>query len=162
MIQGTVLDNGTSQANGQAPPESLRNGNIMLEFVTAISVWELVKHTGSWVTNLKRAKSARKKESVDALRKVVVAARKTSVYMRQLSDTGKRSHRTESDISILWTELGFALEDLGINKLSKRCRIKGKHWADPSQMEKEYLEKADVGLERMEQIANEVLREINN
>ena len=134
----------------------------MFEVVTAISLWELVKHTGSWVTNLKRAKDARKKESVEALRKVVIAARQTSVYMRHLRDTGKRSHQKESELSMLWTELGFALEDLGISKLSKRCQIKGKHWADPEKTDREYLEKADVGLEKMEQLANEVLREINN
>jgi len=134
----------------------------MFEVVTATSLWELVKHTSSWVTNLKRAKYARKKESVEALRKVVIATRKTSVYMRQLKDTGKRSHQTESELSMLWTELGFALEDLGISKLSKRCNIKGKHWADPSQTDREYLAKADVGLERMEQLANEVLRDINS
>ena len=63
---------------------------------------------------------------------------------------------------MLWTELGFALEDLGITKLAKRCRIKGKHWADPTKTDKEFLEKADVGLERMEQLANEVLREISS
>jgi len=134
----------------------------MFEVVTAISLWELVKHAGSWVTNLKRAKDARKKESVEALRKVVIAARQTSVYMRQLKDTGERSHQKESELSMLWTELGFALEDLGISKLSKRCQIKGKHWVDPVQTDREYLEKADVGLEKMEQLANEVLHEINN
>jgi len=133
----------------------------MFEVVTAISLWELVKHTGTWVTNLKRAKDSRKKESVDALRKVVIAARQTAVYMRQLKDTGEKSHKTESELSVLWTELGFALEDLGIDKLAKRCRITGKHWADPEKMDQEYLDKADVGLEKMERLANEVLQEIN-
>ena len=125
-------------------------------------MWELIKHAGSWLRNLKNANDARKKESVRALRKVVIAARKTAVYMRQLNDTGSRSHQTEAEISVLWTELGFALEDLGITKLAKRCRIKGKHWADPTKTDKEFLEKADVGLERMEQLANEVLREISS
>ena len=134
----------------------------MIEVVTAISLWELVKHTGSWVVNLKRAKDSRKKESVKALRKVVIAARKTSVYMRQLKDTGQRSHQVESDLSILWTELGYELDDLGISKLAKRCRIKGKHWENPGESDIEYLEKADVGLEKMEKLANEVLREINS
>lgn len=134
----------------------------MLEVVTAISLWELVKHTGSWVKNLKRAKDTRKKESVDALRKVIIAARQTSVYMRQLKDSGVRSHQIERELSILWTELGFALEDLGISRLAKRCQIKGKHWADPEQTDKEYLAKADVGLEKMEQLAKQVLRDINS
>ena len=133
----------------------------MFEVVTAISLWELVKHTGTWVTNLKRAKDSRKKESIDALRKVVIAARQTTVYMRQLKDTGEKSHKTESGLSVLWTELSFALEDLGIDKLAKRCRITGKNWADPEKMDQEYLDKADVGLERMERLANEVLQEIN-
>lgn len=134
----------------------------MIEVVTAISLWELVKHTGSWVTNLKRANKERKKESINALRQVVVAARQTAVYMRQLEETGDKSHQVEAELSMLWTELGFALEDLGIDKLAKRCRIKGKHWEDPGKMDKEYLKKADVSLVRMEQIANEVLREINS
>lgn len=132
----------------------------MIEVVTAISLWELVKHAGSWVANLKRANTARKQQSVEALRKVIIASQRTSVYMRQLKDTGKRSHKVESELAQLWTELGFALEDLGIDKLAKRCRITGKRWADPEKMDTAYLEKADVGLERMEQLANEVLREI--
>jgi len=132
----------------------------MIEVVTAISLWELVKHTGSWVVNLRRAKDSRKKESMDALRKVVLAARKTSVYMRQLQDTEKHCHQSETELSLLWTELGYALSDLGIEKLSKRCLVVGKHWADPAKMEKLFLEKADVGLERMEQLANQLLKEI--
>lgn len=133
----------------------------MFEVITAISLWELVKHTGSWITNLKRAKSDRQRASVEALRRVVIAARQTAVYTRQLQETGQRSHATESELATLWSELGFALEDLRIDKLAKRCRIKGKHWADPDQMDPVYLEKADVGLERMEQLAIELLREIN-
>ncbi len=134
----------------------------MIEVVTAISLWELVKHTGSWITNLKRAKDARKIESIAALRKVVVVSRKTAVYMRQLDETGQKSHQMESELSMLWTELGFKLKDLGIDKLEKRCRIKGKHWEDPKKMDKDFLKKADIGLTRMEQLANEVLHEINN
>jgi hypothetical protein len=134
----------------------------MIEILTGISLWELVKHTGSWLVNLKRAKNARKQESIDALRKVVIAARRTSVYMRQLQETGKRSHETEAELAVLWTELGFALQDLGVTKLAKRCYIKGRQWADPSRFDKEFLEKADVGLEKMEQLANEVLLEVNS
>lgn len=125
-------------------------------------MWELVKHAGSWLNNLKRAKQARKKDSIEALRKVVLAARRTSVYMRQLNEAGARSHETEAELAVLWTDLSFALQDLGVNKLAKRCYIKGKQWADPSQMDKDYLEKADVGLEKMEQLANAVLLELNS
>lgn len=134
----------------------------MIEVVTAISLWELVKHAGSWVVNLQRARRSRKEESVDALRKVVVAARHTAVYARQLQDTGKRSHSKEEELAVLWTELSFALEDLGMDKLAKRCRIKGKEWADPDSMDGAYLEKADTGLERMELLANGLLKELQD
>ncbi len=60
-------------------------------------------------------------ESVDALRKVVNAERKTSVYMCQLKETGNRSHNTEAELAVVWTELSFALQDLGVSKLAKCC-----------------------------------------
>ncbi len=127
---------------------------------SSISLWELIKHTCSWITNLSRAREQRKRESVLALRKVISAARQTSVYMRQLRDTGKVSHKTEGRLTTLWTELGFALEDLGLGKLAKRCQITGKHWADPAKLDPEYLEKADIGLERIEQLAGEMLKDL--
>lgn len=133
----------------------------MLEIVSAISLWELVKHTGRWIGNLQRARIARKRESVEALRKVILAARRTTIYLRRLRETGRRDHRSETEIALLWTELGFALEDLGIGKLAKRCRIKGIEWAEPDRLDSDYLEKADVGLERMEELAGEILREID-
>ena len=134
----------------------------MIEFITAISLWELVKHTTIWVVNLKRAKETRKKQSIDALRKVVVAAQQTSIYVRQLRETSEKSHSKEAELAKLWTELSFALEDLGITKLAKRCKINGMQWTDPSKMDQQFLEKADASLEKMEQIANQVLAEINH
>lgn len=132
----------------------------MMEILTISKLWDLVKHTVTWLANLKRAKHARKKESIDALRKVVIAARRTSVYMRQLKEVGKRSHTIETELAVLWTELGFALQDLGVNKLAKRCEIKGRQWADSSQFDQDFLNKADVGLEKMEKLANQMLLEI--
>jgi len=134
----------------------------MIEILTGISLWELVKHAGNWLGNLKRAKGARKKESIDALRKVVIAARKTSVYMRHMSATSKPSPEIEAELAVLWTELSFALQDLGVDKLAKRCHIQGRQWAAPDKMDKAYLEKADIGLARMEQLANQMLAEINH
>jgi hypothetical protein len=134
----------------------------MIELITAISLWELIKHTTIWVVNLKRAKNARKQESVEALRKVVIAAQQTTVYVRQLRDTGQQSHKKEAELAKLWTELSFALEDLGITKLAKRCKINGMQWTDPSKMNQQFLEKADASLEKMEQIANQVLTEIKH
>lgn len=134
----------------------------MLEILTKISLWDLVKHISSWLGNLKRASASRQLESIAALRKVVIAARKTAVYMRQLKETEQRSHEVETDLAVLWTELSFAMHDLGLIKLAKRCAIKGREWADPSQFDQAFLEKADVGLERIEQLANQLLAEIGH
>lgn len=134
----------------------------MIEVVTTVSLWELTKHAGTWIANLKRAKDERKKQSVAALRKVVTSSRQTAIYFRQFQETGERSLQKEGELSLLWTELGFELEDLGVKKLAKRCQIKGKHWENPKNSDKEYMKKADVSLDRMERIAREVLQEINS
>lgn len=131
-----------------------------MELIAGVSLWELAKHAGSWLTNLKRAKKARKQESRNALRKVVIVARKTGVYLRQMQDTGQRQHATEAELTGLWTELGYALEDLGIEKLAKRCRISGQYWAAPEDMDPVFLQKADVGLRRMEELAEQLLHEL--
>lgn len=129
--------------------------------VSASLLWDIFKNARSWLANLDRAGRERKEQSVKALRNVVTASRETAVYIRQMNDTGTRDHATERHLSILWTELGYALQDLGINKLAKRCQIKGKHWSDPAHYDKEFLEKADVSLERMERLANEILHQID-
>lgn len=77
-----------------------------------------------------------------------------------MDENGQRDMRKEEEIALLWTELGFELHDLKIDKLAKRCRIKGKHWANPKNSDKEYIKKADISLERMERLANECLLEI--
>jgi hypothetical protein len=122
---------------------------------------ELFSHSSRWLSNLRRARIERKKESIDALRKIITASRETSVYMRQLSDTGKKSHKVERDLAVIWTELGFALEDLGLTKLAKRCQITGKHWSNPEHYSAEFLEKADISLDKMEKLAQLVLIDIN-
>lgn len=134
----------------------------MVDLVTSVSLWELIKHAGSWVVNLRRASVARKQESVNALRQVILAAQKTSVYIRQINDTGHKDHNIEAELSIAWTELSFKLEDLGIDALAQRCRMKGKHWANPSQFASKELEKADIGLEKMEILAGEILSEVRS
>lgn len=134
----------------------------MVDLVTSVSLWELIKHAGSWVVNLRRAGAARKGESVNALRQVILASQKTSVYIRQINDTGHKDHNTEAELSTAWTELSFKLEDLGIDSLAQRCRMKGKHWADPNQFANEELEKADIGLEKMETLASEILSEVRS
>ncbi len=132
-----------------------------MDVLTGNNLWELFKHLKQWLVNLDRAGVARKARSIKALRAVIVAARQTKTYVRQLNDTGKQSHKTEAQLSMKWTELGFELQDLGLTKLAKRCEIKGRYWADPGQFDKEFLQKADVGLARMEQLARQMLADID-
>ena len=48
-------------------------------------------------------------EAVEALRAVVVAARGTRVYLRELADSGRRNHARETELVETWTRLGFVL-----------------------------------------------------
>lgn len=132
-----------------------------MENISTGLLWEIFKHARSWLANLGRASSERKQQSIRALRDIISASRETAVYIRHMNDNGVRDHKTEIHLSVLWTELGFALEDLGIQKLAKRCQIKGKQWTDPNHYDKEFLEKADISLDRMERMAREILQEIN-
>lgn len=124
-------------------------------------LWELFKHARSWLANLSRASERRKRQSIEALRGIITASRQTAVYLRQLEETGRRDHRTEERLSVRWTELGFQLEDLGITKLAKRCQVTGKHWSNPGHYDPDFLEKADVSLDRMERLATGILHEIS-
>ena len=128
--------------------------------LTDISLWELIKHLKQWLTNLNRASNERQRQSIEALRAVVIAARHTQAYVRLLNDTLNQDHAQEAKLSEMWTELGFRLTDLGLSKLAKRCDIKGRYWADPDCYDNEFLQKADVGLERMEQLARQMLAQI--
>lgn len=128
--------------------------------ISGVSLWELLRHLGRWLGNLRRAGETRKRESIAALRAVIVAARQTQVYMRQLEQSGRQDHIVEARLTELWTELGFRLGDLGLGQLAKRCDIKGNYWADPARFNPEFLHKADVGLARMEQLARQMVAEI--
>ena len=129
--------------------------------ISDLSLWELFKHLRQWLGNLSRAGTERKRQSTEALRAVVVAARHTQVYLRQLEDSGQQNHATEAQLAEMWTDLGFRLIDLGLTKLAKRCDIKGRYWADPDQFNDEFLQKADVGLESMEQLARQLMNGID-
>lgn len=133
-----------------------------MDVFSPAALWDLIKNASRWLTNLRRANQDRQEASIDALRKVIIASRKTAVYMRQLNDTNKRHYQTEAELATLWTELSFALDDLKVNKLAKRCLINGKKWADPSSMNKAFLIKADAGLERVEQLATQLLASLKS
>lgn len=132
-----------------------------MDIITAGLLWEILKHARLWLANLDRAGKERKEQSVRAVRDVITASRETAVYIRQMKESGNRCHDTEARLSVLWTELGFALQDIGINKLAKRCQIKGKHWANPNHYDQDFLQKADISLDKMEKLANEILVQIN-
>ena len=131
-----------------------------MEPLSGVSLWELIKHLKQWLTNLNRASDERKSQSIDALRSVIIAARNTATYIRQINEKGEQSHVTEAQLSDQWTRLGFKLKDLGIDKLAKRCDIKGRYWSNPNQFDDSFLEKADIGLERMEQLARQMVAAI--
>jgi hypothetical protein len=122
---------------------------------------DLFNHGLRWLANLRRAKLERKQQSILALRKMISASRETSVYIRLLSETGQSNHKVERDLTLLWTDLGFALEDLGLTKLAKRCQVTGKHWSNPEHYSAVFLEKSDISLDKMEKLAHLVLADIN-
>lgn len=120
-------------------------------------LWDFFKHACRWLVNLRRAGDARQRASIDAARATVSAARETAVYLRQIQDTGKRNHATERQLTGQWTRLGFQLEDLGLTKLAKRCQITAKHWSNPAHYDEDFLDKADVSVDRMERLALEII-----
>jgi len=137
--------------------EATQTEITIMDIISAELLWDIFKHIRSWLANLNRAGDERKRESVAALRGIITASRETAVYIRQMKDTGTHNYNTENHLSLLWTELGFALEDLKLDKLARRCKIKGKHWANPEHYDENFLKKADISLERMEQLARVML-----
>lgn len=119
----------------------------------------IITHVKKWVTNLLRAKSERKKQSKEALRAVIRAVRETTIYLRNLREGGQKSIDRERELSLLWTELSFKLEDLGLKKLANRCSLKGRYWADPTAFNKNFLNQADIRLTDIEQLAYASLKE---
>ena len=86
----------------------------------------LIVHVKRWLGNLLRARKLRKQQSTEALRAVVKAVRKTTVYVRHLRDGRKRLRRIESELALLWTELSFAVEEIGLDTLAKRYNTTGR------------------------------------
>lgn len=122
----------------------------------------LFTHLKKWATNLRRANIDRKAESTEALRDVIRAIRKTAVYLRHLNRRGQRKEDKEEELALLWTDLGFKLDELKLGGLAKKCQISGKHWSDPAHYSAEFLDKADVNLESIEKLALSLLQEIKN
>ena len=143
-----------------ADPNHLSYTAIMIIEVPQSSWLALFTHLKKWATNLRRAKLARKAESTEALQDVNRAVRKTAVYLRQINRRGQRAEEKEEELSLLWTNLGFKLEELKLSSLARKCQISGKHWSDPEHYSPEFLQKADVSLESIEKLALVLLQEI--
>jgi len=134
----------------------------MQAVVLSLGEWiAIITHVKKWVTNLLRAKSERKKQSKEALRTVIKAVRETTIYLRMLREERPKSIAREKKLSLLWTELSFRLEDLGLKKLAHRCSILGRYWADPEAFTKNFLDSADIGrLLDIEKLAYASLKEL--
>jgi len=128
--------------------------------LSTIEWLSIITHVKKWVGNLRRAKAERKQESKQALRAVIKAVRETTIYLRNLRQGGEKSIDKERDLSLLWTDLSFKLEDLSLGKLAKRCSIKGRYWADPAPFEKDFLDRAGIRLSDIEQLARASLKEL--
>ena len=124
------------------------------------ALWLLLRHAGTWLRNLQRAGAARKQASREALEHVLLAVRGTAAYTRELQGTGEHDYRREAELAERWTALGLRLESLGMGALAKRCRVSGRHWAEPGRYDEEFLARADIKLDRMERLAMQLLKEI--
>jgi hypothetical protein len=120
----------------------------------------LLGHLLRWLNNLQRAREARKRESIDALRDVILAVRRTTIYLRHVGETGRKNLKEEGELAHLWTRLGFRMEDLGLGKLAKRCDISGQHWADPARFTDQFIKQADISLTSIERLARVTLTEL--
>jgi len=118
----------------------------------AADLVSLLTHIGRWIGNLRRASKERKAESRQALRSVILAIRETEVYIRHTKDGGRKSIKKERDLALRWTELSFELQDIGLAKLSNRCRVTGKFFADPSKFDKRFLQDLADKLTQLEKL----------
>lgn len=132
-----------------------------MENISPTLLWEIFKHVRRWLANLSRAGLQRRQQSKQALQRVILTARETAVYLRQIRDQGQSDHAVERHLAKLWTQLGFELDELGLNKLAKRCHISGKGWAEPDFYDANFLQQADISLHTMEKLAEQILMKLN-
>jgi len=124
-----------------------------LENIGANEILNIITHIKKWVTNLLRAKAQRKQQSKEALRAVIKAVRETTIYLRIIRETGKKSIKKERELSLLWTDLSFKLEDIRLKKLAGSCMKLSRYWADPADFDESFLKKAGNRLSDIEQLA---------
>ena len=126
----------------------------------------IITHLKKWVTNLLRAKKARKDESKDALEAVILAIRETQIYLRDLRERGKKakSIKTEKHLSLFWTKLSFSAGSIHLEKLAESCNTLGKYWADSADLSKELLNSEIIykRLSEIENIARDNLKQLTS
>ncbi len=121
----------------------------------------IITHVKKWVTNLLRAKEKRKKESKEALRTVIKATQETRLYLRDIREGGAKTIEKDGELSSLWTELSFKLDDIGLKKVGDKCIDMGRYWADPALFDDASLDSAQTRLLDIEKIAQLCLNEIS-
>lgn len=128
--------------------------------ITAGEIGGILGHVARWLANLKRAKKERKLQSRQALERVVLAVRETATYTSHIRSGGKKRLEKETRLAMLWTELSFRLEELGLKKLANRCEIKGRYWANPDEFDDQFLRSARARLKDIEQEARLLLNSL--
>ena len=123
----------------------------------AVFYWEVAKHLKTWVTNLRRAKEDRKKESVEALRQVIIASRGMRIYINEWNE-GVRDYSREKQLSEEWTTLGFLVRDLGLKDLSAKCDALAVKLTMIDKVSKETIDKTREALISIEERATEILK----
>ena len=123
------------------------------------TITALGKYVVQWLKGLRDASNERKQDCIAAIENVISAARRTQRYCCE-RDRGQQNSDTEANLSVLWTEIGNDLRRLKVYKLAKRSDLKGRYWAAEPSMPEEFWAQADIGLERMEQLARQIRAEI--
>ena len=116
---------------------------------------ELAQHVLRWLANLRRAGKDRQQQSLRAVHKVIVLARKTKAYSRGLQ-AGKQDFKAEAELAATWAELGFELKLLGLKALAKKCDVTSQYWADPQQLSPAFLAEADISFDSVERLARQL------
>lgn len=129
--------------------------------ITAADLIGVLTHVKRWISNLRRAGKERKAESRKALRSVILAVRETEIYIRHIKAGGRKSIKTERELALRWTELSFALQDIDLDKLAKRCKVTGKYWADPSKFDQSFLNELADKLNQIEYLSVSADKENN-
>lgn len=114
----------------------------MIEAATLLS---LVSLAHSWLAKQSAERARRDAEYRTALDRLGTAVNATEFYLHRRREGSPRSEDKESDLSALWDSAGRALRHINPT-LARRCRIKGKYWADPAKWTSTQIDELDIRL----------------